>query len=123
MIHILVVDNSYVNRDLLRSILEPSGYLVTLAACVEEAMAKAWQTPPDLIISDLHMPVQDGFMFIARIKSNPRLSRIPFVFISASIWGEKDRLKSLDLGAMRFILRPIESQELLREIEECLEKT
>jgi two-component system, cell cycle response regulator len=121
MTHILVVDDSYVNRELLRSILEPCGYRVTLAPSVREALAQARQTPPDLIISDLHMPDQDGFMFISTIKSDPWVSRIPFVFLSSSVWGEKDKLAGLKLGAVRFILRPIEPQELLREIKQCLQ--
>lgn len=119
---ILVVDDVYVNRELLRSILEPIGYQVSLATSVEEGLVLARQAPPDLIISDLHMPDQDGFMFIARIKSDPRLSRIPFVFISASVWGEKDRLTGLNLGAVRFLIRPIEPEELLKDVEECLQK-
>jgi len=122
MTHILAVDDVYVNRELLRSILEPIGYQVALATSVEEGLVLAQQAPPDLIISDLHMPDQDGFNFIARIKSDPRLSRIPFVFISASVWGEKDRLTALDLGAVRFLIRPIEPEELLKEVEECLNR-
>lgn len=121
MTHILVVDDSYVNRDLLRSILEPSGYEVTLASSVDEGWTLARQIQPDLILSDLHMPHQDGFTFITKLKSDARLSRVPFAFLSSSIWGEKDRLRGLDLGAVRFILRPIEPQDLLKEIEACLE--
>jgi len=119
---ILVVDDVHLNRELLRSILEPIGYQVSLAASVQEGLLLARQAPPDLIISDLHMPDQDGFMFITRIKSDPRLSRIPFVFVSASVWGEKDRLTGLNLGAVRFLIRPVEPQELLKEVEECLQK-
>jgi CheY-like chemotaxis protein len=118
--HILIVDDVHINRELLRSLLEPSGYQVTLATSVEAGLAQARQDPPDLIISDLHMPDQDGFTFIINIKSEPSLSQIPFVFLSSSVWGEKDKLKGLSMGAVRFILRPIESQQLLRELEECL---
>jgi CheY-like chemotaxis protein len=120
MTHILVVDDSHVNRELLRSTLEPCGYRVTLAPSVEEGLALAQQSPPDLILSDLHMPGQDGFMFIAKVRSDARLSRVPFAFLSSSVWGEQDRLRGLGLGAVRFILRPIEPQDLLKEIEACL---
>jgi two-component system, cell cycle response regulator len=121
MTHILVVDDSYINRDLLRSTLEPLGYQVTLARTVEEGLALARQAPPDLILSDLHMPNQNGFTFITKLKSDSRLNRIPFAFLSSSVWGEKDRLEGLNLGAVRFILRPIEPQALLKEIEACLQ--
>jgi len=117
---ILVVDDSYLNRELLRSILEPLGYQVTLASNVEQGLVLAWQVFPDLILSDLHMPDQGGFMFITRLKSDPRLSQISFVFLSSSVWRGKDRVKGLGLGALRFILRPIEPQQLLSEVEECL---
>ena len=119
---ILVVDDVYINRELLRSILEPIGYRISLATSAQEGLSLAQQAPPNLIISDLHMPDQDGFMFIARIKSDSRLSSIPFVFISASVWGEKDRLTGLKLGAVRFLIRPVEPEELLKEVEECLQK-
>ena len=120
MTRILVVDDSHINRELIRSTLEPLGYQVILAPNVEQGLALARQVFPDLILSDLHMPNQDGFMFITSIKSDPRLSQITFVFLSSSVWGEKDQRKGLSLGAVRFILRPIEPQELLREVEECL---
>ncbi len=120
MICILAVDDVHVNRELIRSILEPLGYQVILAHNVEQGMVLARLVSPDLILSDLHMPDQDGFMFITSVKSDPHLSQIPFVFLSSSVWGEKDQRKGLSLGAMRFILRPIEPQQLLREVEECL---
>lgn len=120
MTSILVVDDSYVNRELIRSTLEPFGYYVTLAASVEQGMAFARHFAFDLIISDLHMPGQDGFMFIKGLKSDPKLKQIPFAFLSSSVWADKDRQTGLSLGAVRFILRPIEPQALLREVEACL---
>lgn len=120
MTRILVVDDSHINRELIRSTLEPLGYQVIFAPNVEQGLALARQVFPDLILSDLHMPNQDGFIFITRLKSDSWLSQIPFVFLSSSVWGEKDRMKGLSLGAVRFLLRPIEPQQLIREIEECL---
>src|SRR5512134_2009320 len=116
MPRILVVDDTYINREVIRSTLEPLGYEVILATNAEEGLALARQVSPDLILSDLHMPRQDGFMFIMSVKSDPSLRQIPFVFLSSSVWGEKDQRKGLSLGAVRFILRPIEPQELLREV-------
>lgn len=120
MSSILVVDDVRVNRELIHSTLAPFGYQIFLASTAEEGFVLAKQISPDLILSDLHMPDQDGFMFIQRIKSDSRLSSIPFAFLSSSVWGEKDRQTGLSLGAVRFIIRPIEPQELLREVEECL---
>jgi two-component system cell cycle response regulator len=117
---ILVVDNSQVNIDLTRSTLEPFGYRIIAAHSVREALALARQTPPDLILSDIHMPGESGMDFIKAAKADSQLKSIPFVFISSTVWGEKDRTAGLDIGATKFILRPIEPQVLLKEIEECL---
>lgn len=122
MTTILVVDNAPVNLELVRSTLEPFGYDIHAANSVPEALALARERPPDLILSDLHMPGQDGFDFIRAVKADPHLSAIPFIFISSTIWREKDRTDGLALGAERFIIRPVEPQALLREIRACLEE-
>ena len=118
---LLVVDNSPPNLELMRSIFEPLGYEVITAGNAEAGIALARQAAPDLIISDVHMPGADGFDFIRMVKADSELNSIPFIFISSTVWGDKDRIKGLTLGAEKFILRPIEPQELLREVEACLE--
>ena len=123
MTSILAVDDSHINREVIRCTLEPKGYQVILAPNVEVGLVLARQIFPDLILSDLHMPNQDGFMFIKSIKSDSKLNSIPFAFLSSSVWGEKDRQTGLSLGAVRFILRPIEPQQLLKEVEECLNRS
>jgi two-component system, cell cycle response regulator len=117
---ILVLDNNLVNLRLSHSILEPFGYEVIDAHDVDEALALALEDRPDLIMSDVHMPVKDGFDFIRAVKADPQLSSIPFVFISSTLWGERERVVCLALGADRFILRPVEPQALVAEIESCL---
>ena len=122
MTTILVTDNSPVNIQLARSTLEPFGYKIVAAANVRDALALARESPPDLILSDLHMPGQDGFDFIRAVKADPVLKSIPFIFISSTVWRDKDRTDGLDLGAAKFILRPIKPQALLMMIENCLKK-
>jgi CheY-like chemotaxis protein len=117
---ILVVDDAATNRELIYQTLTPSGYDVRLADNVSAAMALLRDITPDLILSDLHMPGEDGFNFIRRVKQDPRLAVLPFVFISSSIWGEKDRDAALALGITRFLLRPIEPHVLIDEIARCL---
>src|SRR5262249_8664982 len=119
---ILVVDNSLINLSLMRSTLEPCGYDIITTEGVRQALALARQTPPDLILSDLHMPEEDGYDFIRAVKADPELRRIPLVFLSSTVWREKDRMDGLALGADKFILRPIELQVLPEEIEACLKK-
>ncbi len=117
---ILAVDNSPPNLELIRTLLEPAGYAVLAARTASEAMDLLQQHQPDLILSDLHMPGRDGYMLIHAIKADPHLRSIPFLFLSSTIWNAEDQRKGLDLGAARFLLRPIEPQKLLQEIEACL---
>jgi two-component system, cell cycle response regulator len=117
---ILVVDDSSTNRELIYQTLTPCGYDVRLAESVAEAMRQLGAEMPDLILSDLHMPGEDGFNFIRRVKDDARLALLPFVFISSSVWGEKDRDTALALGITRFLLRPIEPHHLIEEIARCL---
>lgn len=119
---VLVVDNSPVNLQLMSSTLEPFGYEVVTADSVSQGLALARQLHPDLILSDLHMPSQNGYDFIRAVKLDPELRHTPFVFISSTIWREKDRTDGLALGADGFILRPIEPETLLQEIKTYVKK-
>jgi len=83
-------------------------------------LALARQTPLDLILSDVHMPGLDGYALIKAVKADPRLRNIPFAFISSAVWPDQDTSMGLSLGAIKFIIRPIEPQALLAEIEDCL---
>jgi two-component system cell cycle response regulator len=117
---ILVVDDSPLNRELMRSILEPFGYTLIAAAGVREALDLVRVRQPDLIVSDLHMPDQDGFDLIRAIKADPQLCAIKVVIHSATVMSEKDRRNALDLGALKFIMRPLDPQIILAMVEECL---
>lgn len=117
---ILAVDDNAANREVIRATLEPSGFAVTLAPSVHAALALLARQPFDLIVSDLHMPKEDGYAFIGAVRNDPRWRAIPFMCVSSSVWGERDRQHMLELGAARFILRPVEPQRLLAEVEDCL---
>ena len=117
---ILAVDNSPVNLSLIQSTLEPHGYKVIPVATVREALIHALAEPPDLILSDLHMPDVDGFDFFKALKTEPKLKSVPFVIISSTFWPDTDLVEALDLGISKFLLRPIEPPQLVAEIEACL---
>lgn len=119
---VLFVDNMQTNIDLVRSVLEPSGYEVVAALSAKEGFDLAKRTKPDLIVSDVHMPHQDGFDFMQMVKSEPELSKIPFVFLSSSVWSPKERERALVQGARKFISRPIEPQSLLDHLKDCIPK-
>jgi two-component system, cell cycle response regulator len=120
---VLVVDNSPANIKLSRSILEPFGYQIIAANGVDEAMTLLRTRQPDVILSDVHMPKKDGFDFIQAVKADAELRKIPFVFISSTVWDEREREVGLFLGADQFLTRPLEPQVLIDEIESCRFKT
>lgn len=118
---VLVVDDREVNRYLLRSLLEPHGYSVREAAEGETALAMARAEPPDVIVSDILMPGMDGFALCREWKRDPDLSRIPFVFYTATYTDEHEQSLALGLGADLFVAKPIEPEEFLRRLEDLLE--
>jgi two-component system cell cycle response regulator len=117
---IRVVDDLSENRMLKRSILEPTGYTVLTADTMSRALELARQAPPDLILSDVNMADGTGFEFIRQVKADPRLKHIPFVFITSTSWDTASQREGLALGAARYLFRPIEPQQLLAEIDACL---
>jgi two-component system cell cycle response regulator len=119
---VLFVDNMETNIDLVRSTLEPSGYEVFAALSAKEGLDLARRTKPDLILSDVHMPHQDGYEFLRMVQADPALANIPFVFLSASVWSTREQQQALVRGAAKFISRPIDPVALLSEIEDCLQK-
>jgi two-component system cell cycle response regulator len=120
---VLVVDDTSVNLDLMRSILEPSGFAVEVARQVGEALALARRAAPDLILSDLYMPVQDGFELLRAVKGDPELSHIPVILYSVVGGSPKEQAEAQSLGAAKFLTAPVEPPALVAEIEACLRTT
>lgn len=119
---VLFVDNAQTNIDLVRSILEPSGFEVAAALSAREGLALARRVQPDLILSDMHMPHDDGYSFMRMVQNDAALRKIPFVFLSASVWSAREKVQALQQGATKFLSRPIEPQALLDEVQSCLGK-
>lgn len=117
---VLVLDDSPFNRELKCDLLKPHGFEVLTAASADEALETARRQRPDLIISDVGMRQGSGFDFIRRVKADPQLRDIPFIFLSSTHWDEQARRTGLALGALRYLLRPMEPDRLLAEIVACL---
>jgi two-component system cell cycle response regulator len=117
---ILILDNLQDNLDLAREIFASAGYAVVTATEPKQALDLAQQVLPDVIMSDVCMPSGSGYEFITQVKSDPRLRRLPFVFVTSTAVGESDRTKGLALGADRYLFRPIDPDKLLGEVEACL---
>lgn len=101
---ILMVDNNPCNRQHLESLLKPYGFEIVRAGH-GEALASARLCPPDLIVSDISMPVMDGYKLCRALKSDDRLKNIPFVFYTTLYTSPADEALALSLGASCFILK------------------
>jgi len=117
---ILIVDDSKDDRQVLRYMAERYGHTVIEAWNGADALAKARNFSPDLVISDVLMPTMDGFQFLRSMKQDATLSRIPFVFYSSSYKESQDIRLAMSLGADAYILKPVEPEELWRRIESLL---
>jgi len=121
MTRLLVVDDRQESLYMLQVLLSANGFEVELASNGAEALERARRAPPDLIISDILMPVMDGFALCRARKEDERLKDIPFVFYTAAYTGPKDEDFGLSLGAARFIAKPVEPDKLLTLVQETIE--
>ena len=119
---ILIVDSIPDNLHFLNTLFTYSGYRVLQTSAVQEALALAKQDTPDLILSDVHLHNESGFDLFRHCKLDPRLRYIPFLFITSSSMHNMDARAISTLGAAGYIVRPIEPQELLAEVEVCLQR-
>jgi signal transduction histidine kinase len=119
---VLVVDDNANNLYLLRVLLKGYGFQVDVAHNGREALQKALQSPPHLIISDLLMPEMDGYELIRHWKADERLRSIPFVVYTATYTEPKDEELALQLGADAFIIKPAEPEPFIRQVHEVLDR-
>ncbi len=115
-INILIVDDNAANRETLESMLIGLGHDLRFAQSGEEAMSKAFENYPDLILLDVHMPGMDGFEVCKRIRLHPVLGDVPIVFTTASD-DKKSKLDAMDAGADDFIVKPIDGMEIRARVK------
>ncbi len=117
---ILAVDDIQVNLDLVRSSLEPFGYQILEAHSVAEGIEKAHSLKPALILCDMHMTGGDGLELLNAVKNSTDLHDVPFFFLSSTAWQTSERIRGMQLGAEKFILRPIDPLALRDEIARAI---
>ncbi|NPU83011.1 MAG: PAS domain S-box protein [Syntrophaceae bacterium] len=122
MARILIVDDTPENLYLLEIILRGNDFETVTATNGKEALAAARTKPPDLIVSDIFMPVMDGFTFLRECKQDANLEDIPFIFYTATYTDSKDQKFALSLGADMIIVKPIDPPDLVGKIRSLLEK-
>jgi CheY-like chemotaxis protein len=122
-IHVLLVEDDEDARDLISIILRYSGALVTAVGSADEALATLERVKPDLLISDIAMPVHDGYWLIQRVRELPadRNGAIPAIAITAH--GELHGVaRTLAAGFQGHLRKPIEPWELARTVTNLVAK-
>jgi len=111
---ILIVDDEIINLQLLEGLLEDS-YSIIMALDGENALQKAVENNPDIILLDIMMPKMDGFEVCRWLKGNALTKSIPVIFVSARDTAE-DKELSFHLGAVDYICKPILPDEIQKRI-------
>lgn len=121
MAKIMVIEDEAAIREEVIEWLQFEGHSVSGADSGRPAIEAILQDPPDIVLCDIWMPEMDGYAVLIELRSNPMLSHIPFVFLSASASHEAVRY-GMDLGADDYLTKPFTHAELLRAIESRLQK-
>ena len=115
---VLVVDDSPTERFFLADLLTKAGFVVSTADSGEEAMNKARELMPDLVLMDVVMPGVNGFQVTRQITRDPGLGHIPII-ICTSKGQETDRYWGMKQGARDYVVKPVDPKDLLTKIRAC----
>ncbi|MGB3534548.1 MAG: ATP-binding protein [Microcoleaceae cyanobacterium] len=113
---ILVVDDKFENRLVLQNMLEPLGFKIIIAEDGQQEIDRAQITRPDLILTDLVMPIKSGFEAIKEIRKIDEIKNTPIIAVSASVL-DLDKNKSQNAGCNDFLAKPVEQQKLLATLK------
>ena len=116
---ILIADDDWLNRDLLRTYLATSGCHVTIAPDGQTALDMALAAPPDLALLDIQMPRLDGVELCRRLKSSPSTRFVPVIIVTAYDTDE-EKVKAIDAGADDFVTKPYNAIILLTRVRSLL---
>jgi two-component system cell cycle response regulator DivK len=117
---ILYIEDNPDNRMLVKRVLEAEGYRLIEAANAHDGMLQALTQPPDLILMDINLPEVDGYTTTSRLKATPGLEKVKIIALTANVM-KGDREKTLVAGCDGYIQKPIDVDQLPRQIARYLE--
>ena len=118
-VRILIVEDSRTQAEILKNTLEKHGYIPSLAENGKEALDIIGNVNPDVIISDVIMPVMDGYEFCRTIKNDDRYRHIPVILLTM-LTDSKDIMYAMISGADNFITKPYQSQYIVSRLKKIL---
>ena len=119
---ILYVEDNIDNRTLVRRILISEDYNLIEATNAAECLKVLESTKPDLILMDINMPDMDGYTLTAKIKTTPCFERIPILALTANVM-RGDKEKTLEAGCDGYIQKPLDIDQLVKEVERFLARS
>ncbi len=119
---VLVVDDSPLYLERAAGVARRMGHRVRTAKNGLEAIGMLMKEPVDIVLSDVQMPMMDGWQFLRLVRSRPTLARIPVIFLT-TLTGEAERLKGYQIGVDDYLGKPFDEKELALRIGRALERT
>jgi len=120
--YVLIVEDVPDILKLLEATLTFKGYRVLTALNGHEALQTIQRERPALVITDIMMPRLDGFGLVHRLRINPETREIPVIFLTATYVALEDKAFALNIGATRFIEKPVNFEKFLETVEELMTK-
>ena len=116
---VLIVDDSPTDVHVMQRALEEGGYRTASAADGSEAIRKARELHPDLILMDIVMPGLNGFQATRQLAADPETRTIPVIMVTSKSQ-ESDRVWGLRQGAVDYLVKPVTSDQLLRKAQAAI---
>lgn len=120
--YLLIVEDDTDIRQLLNMTLSIAGYRVREAPNGKAGLEAVHKERPAVVITDIMMPKLDGFGLVHRLRINPETRDIPVVFITATYVTDEDQEFALNIGATRFLQKPVDLEHFLQTIAEVLKQ-
>ena len=117
---VMVVDDSITMRKVTGRVLERNNFEVMTAKDGLDALERMADRVPDLMLLDIEMPRMDGYELATAMKAEPRLAKVPIIMITSRT-GDKHRQRALDIGVDRYLGKPYQENELMRNVFALLE--
>lgn len=112
---IVIIEDNQANLELVKYLLECSGYEVSVARDGQQGVDLVPQVRPDLVVCDLQMPVLDGYQVLTLLRKNPDVARIPIIAVTAFSM-PNDRQKVMTAGFDGYISKPIDPETFVSQV-------